>query len=91
MNFSIFLSRDPDCGKWCVAAWPGPGAGELARKSMERERGQPQTGGRILQNFEASPRPSQSSTHTNHILQSPMMIEAEYCFAHNVIKLLPPF
>lgn len=38
MNFSIFLSRDPDCGKWCVAAWPGPGAGELARKSMERER-----------------------------------------------------
>ena len=44
MNFSIFLSRDPDCGKWCVAAWPGPGAGELARKSMERERGQQQRG-----------------------------------------------
>ena len=57
MNFSIFLSRDPDCGKWCVAAWPGPGAGELARKSMERERERERTAAqRILQNFEASPR-----------------------------------
>ena len=71
MNFSIFLSRDPDCGKWCVAAWPGPGAGELARKSMEREREETATdGGRILQNFEASPRPSQSSIHTNLITNS---------------------
>ena len=71
-------------------AWPrGWGIGK--KINGERERGQPQTEGEYYKTLKPVP------DLLNHqfiqiLLQTQMMIEAEYCFAHNfVIKLLPPF